>query len=268
MSVASSVTHLHVEDKLYSLLSQRRTTPSICVDVANTVYYVSLVPAEIEDALAVEYNNMTYSGCDITNDYCITDGKLYWADPNVYLESSTTQYINTGIVPDLDTAIEIEMADISSLTYGLFGVKTGTLATTDEGFGISLTNGNFGFFRNGTSVSAIPKDNNYHVYYLSNTAASIDGVSYNFSPASSPISVQRPMYMFGFNHNGAAYDKAIKIKYLKIWSGNTLLRHFVPVPTGLVIGNYTVPENGMFDIVTQTFYANPGVGSFQYGKVE
>ena len=48
--------------------------------------------------------------------------------------------------------------------------------------------------------------------------------------------------------------------------GDTLIRHFVPVPTGLVIGNYTVPENGMFDIVTQTFYANPGAGNFQYGK--
>jgi len=268
ISVASGVTHLHVEDKLYSLLSQRRTTPSICVDVANTIYYVSLVPAEIENALAVEYNNMTYSGCDITNDYCIANGKLYWADPDLYLKSSGTQYINTGIVPDLDTAIEIEMADTTSNTYGLFGLKTGTLSTTDEGFGISLSGGKFGFFRNGTSTDAITKDNNYHVYYLSNTTASIDGTVYNFAPASSPVGGNQPMYMFGFNHNGFAYDKTLNVKYLKIWSGNTLLRHFVPVPTGLVIGNYTVPENGMFDIVTQTFYANPGVGNFQYGKVE
>ncbi len=261
--------HLHVEEKLYDMLTQRITTPSICIDVENTVYYVSLVPAEIENALAVEYNNKIYSGCDISNDYCIENGALYWADPNLYLQSTGGQHIDTGVVPDLDTAIEIEMADLSNLTYGLFGVKTGLLATSDVGFGISLSNGKFGFFRNGTSVSAITKDNNYHVYYLSNTDASIDGVPYNFASAASPIGSQRTMYMFGFNHNGTAVDKTIGVKYLKIWSGNTLVRHFVPVPAGLVIGNYTVPENGMFDLVTQTFYAaTGGVGALQYGKVQ
>ena len=264
--VVGNTTYLHVEERLYKMLSQRRTTPSICIDMDNSIYYVSLVPAEIDDAVAVEYNNQTYSGCDIVNDYCIVDGRLYWADPNLYLKSSGTQYINTGVVPDLDTAVEIEMADTSIATYGLFGLKTGTLATTDEGFGISLSGGNFGFFRNGTSTDTISKDNDYHVFYLSNTEAKVDGVSYDFGSSSTPVGGTQPMYAFGFNHNGAAYDKTMSIKYIKIWSGNTLIRHFVPVPTGLVIGDYTVPENGMFDIVNQTFYANRGAGNFQYGK--
>lgn len=266
--VVEDSTYLHAGENLYKVLTQRRTTPSICLGMDNKTYYVSLVPTEIEAGLAVEYNNKTYSGCNITNDYCVTNGKLYWVDPLVYLKSNGTQYINTGVVPDLNTAIEIEMADTTSVnTYSLFGVKTGFLATTDEGFGISLSDGNFGFFRNGTSVSAIPKDNNYHVYYLSNTAAYIDGVPYNFSPATEPISGQYPMYMFGFNHNGNSIDKTLSIKYLKIWSGITLIHHFVPVPSGLVIGNYTVPENGMFDIVTQQFYGKDGgISDFQYGK--
>ena len=267
--IVEGSTYLHAGNKMYKVLSQRRTTPSICIGMENNTYYVSLVPTEIADALAVEYNNMTYSGCDIVNDYCITDGVLYWADPNLYLKSNGTQYINTGIIPDLNTAIEIEMADTTSNTYGLFGVKTGTLATTDEGFGISLSGGNFGFFRKDTSISAIPKDNNYHVYYLSNTEAKIDGVSYNFGSSSTPISGSWPMYMFGFDHKGISVDKTLSVKYLKIWSGNTLVRHFVPVPSGLTIGNYTTTENGMFDIVTQTFYADDGgIGNFQYGKVQ
>ena len=265
INALTNLSVLRAENKSYNLLAQRRTTPSICVGINNTTYYVSLVPAEIQDALAVEYDNRIYSTCDISNGYCIANGNLYWADSNIYLESSTTQYINTGVVPDLDTAVEIEMADNSNLTYGLFGVKTGLSANTNEGFGISLDNGVFGFFRNGSQITTISKDNNFHVYYLSNTEASVDGVSYNFAASTTPISVQQPMYMFGFNHNGAAYDKAIKIKYLKIWSGSTLVRHFVPVPAGLVIGNYTVPSNGMFDIVTQTFYGNDGVGNFTYG---
>lgn len=261
------LSELHVGNKTYDLLAQKRTTPSINVGLNNSVFYTSLVQAEIPGELGVTYENKTYSACDIDGDYCIVNGNLYWADPDLYLTSGQSQYINTGVVPDLNTAIEIEMADRSSLTYSLFGVKTGTLATTDTGFGIFLTNDNFGFFRNGTSMVAIPKDNNYHVYYLSNTEASVDGVSYNFSPATEPISGQYPMYMFGTNHKGSANDKPISVKYLKIWSGNTLTHHFVPVPSGLVIGNYTVPSNGMFDIVTQTFYGNGGIGNFTYGKL-
>ena len=265
--ILQALSSLHVGSKIYDLLAQKRTTPSINVEYNNAVFYTSLVQAEIPGELGVTYQNDTYSACDIDGDYCIVNGNLYWADPDLYLTSGQSQYINTGVVPDLNTAIEIEMADKSTLTYSLFGVKTGTLATTDTGFGIFLTNGNFGFFRNGTSMVAIPKDNNYHVYYLSNTEASVDGVSYNFSPATEPISGQYPMYMFGTNHNGSANDKPISVKYLKIWSGNTLTHHFVPVPSGLVIGNYTVPSNGMFDIVTQTFHGNGGVGNFTYGKL-
>ena len=265
--ILQALSSLHVGNKIYDLLAQKRTTPSINVGYDNSVFYTSLVKAEIPGELGVTYQNDTYSACDIDGDYCIVNGVLYWADPDLYLTSGQSQYINTGVVPDLNTAIEIEMADKSSLTYSLFGVKTGTLATTDTGFGISLTSGNFGFFRNGSSTSAIAKDSNYHVYYLSNTEASVDGVSYNFSPATEPISGQYPMYMFGTNHKGSANDKPISVKYLKIWSGSTLTHHFVPVPTGLVIGNYTVPSNGMFDIVTQTFYGNSGVGNFTYGKL-
>ena len=266
--VVEDTTYLHVGERLYKILSQRRTTPSICIGMDNSVYYVSLVPAEIDDAVAVEYDNQTYSGCDIVNDYCIANGRLYWADPDLYLKSSGTQYINTGVVPDLNTAVEIKMADTSIATYALFGLKTGTLSTTDEGFGISLSGGKFGFFRNGTSTDTISKDNNYHVFYLSNTEAKVDGVSYSFGSSSTPVGGTQPMYAFGFNHNGFAYDKTLSIKYIKIWSGNTLIRHLVPVPTGLVIGNYTVPSNGMFDIVNQTFYPNPGAGNFQYGKAQ
>ena len=137
---------------------------------------------------------------------------LNWGDYTHIFFQIQQDNINTGIIPDLNTAIEIEMADTTSNTYGLFGVKTGTLATTDEGFGISLSGGNFGFFRKDTSISAIPKDNNYHVYYLSNTEAKIDGVSYNFGSSSTPIGGSWPMYMFGFNHKGISVDKTLSVK--------------------------------------------------------
>jgi len=263
-----TTSHLHVGEKQYRLLSQRRTTPSICIGIQDSVYYVSLIEKEVQHELGVGYNDKIYTACDISGDHCIVNGNLYWADPNLYLRSKGQQYIDTGVVPDLNTSFEIAMADDSVNTLAMFGVKTGTVPSTNTGFGISLDNGKFGFFRNGTELAAMDKDNNYHVYYLSNTAASIDGTPYSFASATTPIDKNQSMYVFGYNHNGLAYDKTLYVKYVKIWQGNTLIRHLVPVPKDLVIGNYTVPENGMFDIVNQQFYANGGISNFEYGKVQ
>ena len=39
----------------------------------------------------------------------------------------------------------------------------------------------------------------------------------------------------------------------------------MPVPRGLQVGDFIVPENGMWDIVEQKFYGNMGSGEFIYG---
>ena len=56
--------------------------------------------------------------------------------------------------------------------------------------------------------------------------------------------------------------------YTKIYQNGVLVRHFVPVPCGLQIGDFVVPSNGMWDIVEQKFYGNMGTGDFIYGVDE
>ena len=56
--------------------------------------------------------------------------------------------------------------------------------------------------------------------------------------------------------------------YFKIWDNDVLVRDMVPVPACMRIGDFIVPENGMWDIVNQQFYGNSGTGSFIYGKEE
>ena len=236
-------------------------------DHNSRVYYINMVPVNIENSLHIDFDNEIYSSCEIINDYCVANGKLYWAHPSLYLQSGNTQYVNLNYVPTLNTSIEVVMADKSNLlTYDLIGVKNGLLATTNSGFGISMSNGKFGFFRNGQSVQAINKDSAFHYFYLSNTDAVIDDTHYNFSSANEPINISRPMFAFGFNHLGISYNKPIAIKFIKIYENDILVRHWVPVPKNLVIGSYTVPSNGMFDIVEQRFYSNAGSGNFTYGK--
>ena len=247
-----------------SMMTSKRTPHSLNVlGPDGHTYFIDMVPTFVPNTLHAVFEGTVHSACLVASDfYCIKDGVLYWGDPNVYLLSENTQYINTNYVPTVNTAVEMVMADKSSLTYDLFGVKNGIASGTNSGFGISLDNGKFGFFRNKQSIDAINKDDQFHYYYLSNTDAILDSTHYDFPSATEPIDISRPMYAFGFNHVGAAYDKAIGIKWIKIYENGVLVRHFVPVPKDLVIGNFTVPSNGMFEIVQQQFYSNAGTGDF------
>ena len=68
--------------------------------------------------------------------------------------------------------------------------------------------------------------------------------------------------------SSTSYFPSLKSNMYKFYDNGKLVRHFVPVPTGLQIGDFTVPSNGMFDIVEQKFYPNQGTGTFTYGKDE
>ena len=50
------------------------------------------------------------------------------------------------------------------------------------------------------------------------------------------------------------------IWYIKIWDRNKLVRNLIPVAEGDQIYDYTMPANGMFDLVTETFFGNQNKG--------
>lgn len=54
------------------------------------------------------------------------------------------------------------------------------------------------------------------------------------------------------------------IWYVKIWDRDKLVRHLIPVAEGDQIYDFIAPANGMFDIVTETFYGNQNEGGTYY----
>lgn len=50
------------------------------------------------------------------------------------------------------------------------------------------------------------------------------------------------------------------IWYIKIWDRNKLVRNLIPVAEGDQIYDYIMPSNGMFDLVTETFFSNQNNG--------
>ena len=193
-------------------------------------------------------------------DYLVFDGRLVWADPKIYLESAgTPRYINTGFVPDALCRYDFAYSTNISNNTALFGQRTsGSYNTsTDQLYHNPRANNSdtqkFIYGRSSYSDECLVNQK----YALSYTDARTDYAS-----------TEQPIYLFAMNITGSAggHFKG-KFYYLKIYNGNDeLIHHFVPVPSGMVIGNTTISANGMFDIVTQTPFYNSGTGDFTYGK--
>lgn len=213
--------------------------------------------------------------------YTIVDGKLTWASPNIYLESSSDNYggdgvnakqwINTNYIPSQGIEYEIDFTLFTSETSANNSFIMGTNCFGLEGHWNNNSNNALIYFndnytftmtRNERHKVAVKKQNDNYNFYLDNVLQT------TFTELT--IAPTRKMYLFALNaydSGRAAYASYSRIYKYKIWDNGTLLYHFVPVPKGLLIGNFVVPSNGMFDIVEQKFYGNEGTGDFAIGGI-
>ncbi len=195
----------------------------------------------------------------INEDYLIYNDRLIWVNPNVYLQSSGTQYIDTGLQGVTDFKLEAQGAEATNSSqvvisrnspdgnffgqfsntqkWGMNGSTVSTNYTTRCKFDLQFTSTGCGYVYNGQSYN-------------------VTGTAY----------LDRNFYIFRSNSVGP-YPARVKIFYCKAYQNGTLVQHLVPVPKDLVIGELTCPSNGMFDIVTQTFFANQGTGDFTCAKI-
>lgn len=202
--------------------------------------------------------------------YTIVDGKLMWANPDIYLKSSTTaqnlnHYINTNYYPNNNTRV-ITSFENSTRNYGirLFGEQH-----SPNMFRFGTTNGTgwlFAYGSQGTSSSTI---NFIHervkVDFNKNVIKINDTVINTFTEQT--FTSTQPFYLMNINQSTMRDAWDAPVYWCKIYDNDILVRHFVPVPKGLLIGNFVVPSNGMFDIVEQKFYGNAGTGEFTIGGI-
>ena len=174
-----------------------------------------------------------------------------------YIESSGTQYIDTGFKPNQDTRVEIACVFNAQATASwLFGARAGTYVNTfnfltnsgdyrsDYGNGVggtpfSLQSGEFHLDKNGpaTYINSVLKDQGAQQEFTS---------SYN-------------LYLFANNNSGNVQGRcAARIFSAMIYDGENPVRDFIPCksPSG---------EIGFYDIVTAEFYGNAGSGVFTAG---
>ena len=173
-----------------------------------------------------------------------------------WIQSSGTQYIDTGFKPNQNTRIdaEVETTD-TGIPYFFWGARTSSETV------------NFCLLRVGSGVRADYGESKLKI--TSTPSAGKVSVSQNknvctygsaaVTNTASTFASQYPLYLFAANTGGTAgYFGRHKLYNCKIYNDGTLIRDFVPARNG-------AGAIGLYDMVNGVFYANKGTGSFTAG---
>lgn len=163
-----------------------------------------------------------------------------------YIESTGTQWINTGVGYQEGQHFEQDVMFSSSTSRGLMGFNGNTGAY----WGVN-TAGNFEM-EGDTGVSAV--NSRHYISYYPGSTLYIDGTQVRTRSLKTPLG----NYAL-FNLNTGSYYCKTKLYSCKIYDAiNTLVRSFVPCirrSDGAV---------GLYDAIDKTFYANNGSGTFGF----
>lgn len=173
-----------------------------------------------------------------------------------YIESSGTQYIDTGFIPNQDTRFVMDAQITDTATRHLFGARTA--ATSNMFFAACLSattvRADYGTKQNKHTVTSVLDRMTWDV---SKAGCTIGNTSSTFTAAT--FSPNVPMALFASNTNGTivadTYKAKMKLYCCQIYDNGTLTRDFVPCinPDG---------EYGLYDKVNEQFYGNAGSSSF------
>lgn len=175
-----------------------------------------------------------------------------------YIESSGTQYIDTGVKPNQDTGVTIDfqLTNVSSWQC-IFGAAN-SKQNADE-YGVWHTGTQFGFYYASTNVTVGADATTRHQFVCSKNSLSVDGTAYS-SPAYTNFTTNYNLILGAVNYAGNInYSASVKLYSAKIYANGVLVRDFIPCKNvnGVV---------GLWDNVNNQFYTNSGSGTFTAGR--
>lgn len=166
-----------------------------------------------------------------------------------YIESTGTQYIDTGIIPNNNTVVKISIK------------KSGDIIDYERLCGVV---NDFELLRNNT-LNFIFRADNTNIYDdidISNEKFKVlqfgkgnifinNNIVYSYS---NRFSTDKNLYLF--HSNGSDRYGSFKLQYCKIYENDELIRNFLPVL------NDNIPC--LYDTVTDKYFYNQGTGEFLY----
>jgi hypothetical protein len=179
-----------------------------------------------------------------------------------YLESTGTQYIDTGVILTDRSEVRFRVrAEQTSGRYGLFGSRSGASSANVSGWintglaGLDFNNGSYATYRVQTSVSA--GDIITASASATKRSVSVSGVATTNENVWSG-SFATPSNCLICSINGSGWTLArVRIFTFQIYEAGVLVRSFVPVRIG---------QTGyLFDRVSGQLFGNAGTGAFTIG---
>ena len=180
-----------------------------------------------------------------------------------YIQSSGTQYINTGVVPTPNSraVIDAQITAQTTATVAYLGERSGSGSSDKTAFALwsmgTGANVSSDFF--GNRVSKTMSTIGTRVLIDKNKASvTINGSTITNSAAAGTATL--PIFLFAINEKGtsASYKISARLYACQIYDNGTLIRNFIPCKnaSGVV---------GLYDTVGAQFYANAGTGTFTAG---
>lgn len=178
-----------------------------------------------------------------------------------YIESTGTQYIDTGFVPNQNTGIEIDFSNLGTGNEVLFGARI-IFKNTAYAFYASPD----GHFRdnhgNTYADMSTPIDDNRHTFKKNKNVIYFDGVLNSTYTGVSDFTCPNTMALFATNDNGTImYHCTARIYSCKIYDNDVLIRDYVPMMNGNGVC-------GLYDEVNDVFYASASSKGFSGLKAD
>ena len=261
-TVSSSITHS---------TTVNISVPSTWFESDNTAWYFTISDKlTISDVSATLTNTKTFSvfnvetlmsvwvckGVNLPDGYTILD----------YIESTGTQYIDTGFIPNQDTRIDVEAVpmSIADADNGIGFISYGAgQGYNSNAFECYTANGQFEFNYDGqynfigspvinTKITISHNKNNVSI----NHNGVDDTLTFTYKSFTAPYTLT----LFAINR-GSAICGLLKLYSCKIYDNGTLIRNYTPCLN---------PSNvaGLYDTVNGVFYGNSGTGEFLYSITE
>lgn len=176
-----------------------------------------------------------------------------------YIQSSGTQYIDTGITPTQDTNCETKAQFITNNAYTSIAQVTTAGNPLTNRFTLMVDGSNNFYFGKGTSIKSYSTTvTSLHTYKIDGLKCYIDGTQV-LTLEQQTFTADNTIPLFADKRSGSINQQAcLKLYYFKFYNGSTLVRNFLPCTY--------LGEPGMWDTVENKFYRNQGTGQFTLGN--
>lgn len=180
-----------------------------------------------------------------------------------YIESSGTQYIDTGVNADNNLVVNIDtqITTIGNIIGAIYRIEN---TTTYIRHHLSTSTANFNWYLSGSSRNLGNMDSDRHVFQvdpINGTASKDQEVITTFTPNTFDTTLN--FWLFRRNSNDSSLSSYSKMKLYscQMYYETTMVRNFIPC--------YRNSDNiiGLYDLINNVFYINQGTGAFTYGAV-